>query len=103
MTFEEFMAKVFTAVIQPLLLLLFGFAFIIFIWGIFVYIRDSDDAKGRAEGQRGILWGLLGMAIMTSSFGILNIIQGTLGLQQTAEQRAIEGQFAPTTGDIRVE
>ncbi len=103
MTFDEFMAKIFAAIIQPLLVLLFGLAFIVFIWGVFVYIRDSDDDKGRAEGQRSILWGLVGMVIMISSFGIINIIQGTIGVEQTPEQRAIEGQFAPTTGDVRVE
>lgn len=103
MTLDEFMTKVFSAVIQPLLVLVFGLAFIIFVWGIFQYIRNGDETKGREEGQRGILWGLLGMVIMTSSFGIINIIQGTIGVEQTSQQRTIEEQFESTTGDVRVE
>lgn len=96
MTFEEFMAKISTVIVQPILALVFGIAFIIFIWGIFVYIRDSDDDKGRAEGQRGILWGLVGMVIMISAFGIINIIQGTIGADPVPGQDTIEGQIKPT-------
>lgn len=103
MTFEEFMAKIFTAIVQPGLVLLFGIAFVIFIWGVFVYIRDSDDDKGRAEGQRSILWGLVGMVIMISAFGIIRIIQGTIGVEETPGQGAVERQFEPTTGGVRAE
>lgn len=103
MTAAQFMAKISTVVVQPILALVFGIAFVIFIWGVFVYIRDSDDDKGRAEGQRSILWGLVGMVIMISAFGIINIIQGTIGVEETPEQRAIQGQFNPTTGGVGVE
>jgi uncharacterized membrane protein len=96
MTFAEFMAKISTVIVQPILALVFGIAFIIFIWGVFVYIRDSDDDKGRAEGQRSILWGLVGMVIMISAFGIINIIQGTIGVDQTPGQTTIEGQIKPS-------
>lgn len=103
MTFDDFMANVFDAVIQPILLLAFGVAFLIFVWGIVQYVHKSDDEKGRDEAQRGILWGLVGMVIMISAFGIINIIQGTIGVKQTPEQIKIEEQFRPTTGGVRVE
>ncbi len=100
MTFDAFMAKVFAAVIQPLLVLLFGIAFIIFVWGIVSYIRSSDSDKDRAEGQRSILWGIVGMVIMISAFGIINIIQGTIGVEPTPAQQTTQGQFQPILNQV---
>ena len=100
MTFDAFMTKVFAAVVQPLLVLLFGVAFIIFIWGVVAYIRNSDSDKDRAEGQQSILWGLVGMVIMISAFGIINIIQGTIGVEPTPTQQTIQGQFQPILNQV---
>ncbi len=96
MTFNDFMARVSEVVIQPILLLAFGVAFLIFVWGIVQYIHNGDDAKSREEGQRSILWGLVGMVIMISVFGIINIIQGTIGVKKTPGQTKIQEQFRPT-------
>jgi membrane protease YdiL (CAAX protease family) len=78
-SFAEFLKKANAAVLKPVSLALFGAAFVIFLWGVVEFIRDSDSDEGRAKGGRNIMWGLLGMVIMISVYGIINIIAGTIG------------------------
>lgn len=79
MTLEEFLSAVKTDIVEPGVLLLFGIAFVIFFWGIVQYIKKADDVKGRAEGTQSILWGIVGMVIMISVYGIIRIAYGTIG------------------------
>lgn len=79
MTLGEFLANLNTVVIRPGLLLLFGVAFVIFIWGLVEFIRNADDSDGRETGKKSIMWGLVGMVIMISVYGIIRIAYGTIG------------------------
>jgi len=79
MTLDGFLSNLYTQVVQPGLLLLFGVAFVVFILGLVRFIRDADDAKGREQGKKSILWGIVGMVIMVSVYGIINITIGTIG------------------------
>ncbi len=65
-------------VVNPLIYLLIGIAVIVFLWGAVEFIAKSDDPTGRAEGQKHLLWGIVGLAIIFGAFGILNVIQNTL-------------------------
>lgn len=76
---DEFLGKVYDAILQPAIFLVFGLAFLMFIWGLVMFIKDKDSDKGRETGRRTILWGIIGMLIMVSVFGIINIIAGTIG------------------------
>ena len=55
-------------------------AFIVFIWGVFKYVKNAEDETERAEGRRGMIWGIIGLAIMFGAYGILNIATATFGL-----------------------
>ena len=71
-------------IVNPLILLLFAVAMVVFLWGIIGYIKGAGDPKARESGRNHILWGLVGMAIMFSVFGIMHIIAGTLGVSPDA-------------------
>ena len=64
---------------KPVIYLLFAVAFLMFVYGIFQFIKDVDDQGARETGKRNMLYGIIGMVIMTSVFGIINIIHGTVG------------------------
>jgi len=78
---DDFMAKVNEHVLNPVVLLLFTVAFIYFLWGVSQFIlnsESSDDAK--TNGKNHMLWGVIGMTIMFSVWGILGIVLGTFNI-----------------------
>ena len=67
-----------TEIINPIIALLFALAVIYFLWGVIQYIRNSGDAQKRADGVKHITWGIVGLVIMVSVFGILNLAINTI-------------------------
>lgn len=60
---------------------LISIAFITFLWGVFKYfILGADDETARATGRQFVLWGLIGLAIIMSVWGLVWIVGLTLGL-----------------------
>ena len=59
--------------------LIFAIAFIVFIWGIFVYfIQGGADEEKRAQGRQLALWGIIGFAIMMAVWGLVFLLTNTL-------------------------
>lgn len=79
---NAFIAKVVTQIVNPLILLLETGAFLVFLWGLFQFIREADDADKREEGRRAIFWGLVGFVVIFGAYGIINIALSTFGLDQ---------------------
>lgn len=80
MTIEEFLGNIARVIINPIIILAFSVALLIFFWGIFKFISsETADAK-RDEGKKKMLWGLFGMFIMISAYGLIRLITGTFGV-----------------------
>ncbi len=69
-----------SVIISPLVTALFFFTLLVFVWGMFGLIAHGDDPKGRETGTQHILWGVVGMAIMVSVYGIIRLIGNTIGV-----------------------
>lgn len=78
MPVETFVSNINDAIVNPLIQLLIGIAAIVFLWGVFQYIMNSDSPEERRQGTRHILWGLIGIVIMFSVKGIIALIENTL-------------------------
>jgi phosphatidylglycerophosphatase A len=76
---KSLLTKVEHAIIDPLILLAFLVALIVFFWGIIKFINGLENPTQKEEGKRNMIWGLVGMTIMISAYGILNLISGTVG------------------------
>lgn len=74
---SQFLQKVTTIIVNPIIVLLFAVALVVFLWGLFEFIKGSDSSDARSKGVQHIFWGLIGMAIMVSVFGIINILLDT--------------------------
>lgn len=62
--------------------LVFAVAFIVFIWGVFLYfIAGGHDEEGKEKGKSLMVYGLVGFFIMVSVWGLVNILTGTLNLE----------------------
>jgi hypothetical protein len=66
-------------VLNPAVKLLFALAVLYFIYGVFVFIKNSGESAGRIEGRNHILWSTVGLFIMVSVWGIISMIQKTFG------------------------
>lgn len=76
---NQFLGKVIEQIINPLILLLAASAFVLFLWGVFEFIRPGNVEK-REEGKRAILWGIIGLTIIFGAYGIINIALGTFNI-----------------------
>jgi hypothetical protein len=89
MTFAQFIGSGSTGIIGILntvvVPVIFAFAFAAFFWGVVNYFFLHGDEEGkREEGRKFILWGILGMVVLFSVWGFVNIMLSTLGIAPSA-------------------
>lgn len=73
-------SKIMNAIVLPVVEGFFIFTVLIFIWGVFGLMKSGDDPDKRKEGQKHILYGVIGIFIMISAYGIIQVIANTLGV-----------------------
>jgi len=67
-------------IINPIIGVLFAFALVLFLWGIAKFLWNADNDTDREQGKNHMIWGLVGMFIMVSVIGIINVVIGILGV-----------------------
>ncbi len=77
---NAFLTKVVAQIINPVILLLAAGAFIVFLWGVFEFIRQAGDEGKREEGRHAIMWGLIGLVVIFGAYGIINVALGSFNL-----------------------
>lgn len=77
---NEFLVKVVDQIVNPIILLLAGSAFVLFVWGVFQFIAHAGDETKRSEGHQAMLWGIVGLVIIFGAYGIINIALGTFNI-----------------------
>ena len=79
-TVEGVIGKFQNEVLVPLISLIFVLATVIFLWGVLQYVVGSrgDDTKLK-KGKAVMTWGIVGMAIMASAWGIVRVICNYFG------------------------
>lgn len=85
MTFKDFIGSGSTGIIGILntvvVPVIFALAFAAFVWGVVSYFFLHGDEEGkREEGRKFIFWGILGMVVLFSVWGFVNIMLSTLGI-----------------------
>lgn len=77
----DLVQKFFKVVVDPVIQLIFAAAVLYFVYGVFTYIRRSDDSSERINGAKHILWSSVGLFIMISVWGIIAILEKTVGVR----------------------
>ena len=67
-------------IIDPLILLIFATGFFLFVWGLVQFLYHLEDGSGREKGKQHMLWGIVGMLVMVSVYGIISFIDNTFDL-----------------------
>ena len=74
-TIEDIINNIIDSILNPLIYLLFAIATVIFTWGIINYVMGGEGDESRLKlGKNMIVWGLVGMFIMASAWGIVSIL-----------------------------
>lgn len=69
-----------TFIIDPILLVVFAAGFFLFMWGLFEFMVNVNNAAEKETGRQHMLWGTVGMFIMASVYGIMTYIESTIGI-----------------------
>jgi uncharacterized membrane protein YidH (DUF202 family) len=85
-TVKTLMSRLTTYVLNPLILLLFVLAAALFILGLVEFLAKTSNEEGRQIGKRHMVWGIVGMLIMVSVFGIMNLLITTFGFKRPPEK-----------------
>ena len=75
---QTLMESVSRVILNPLIVFLFALAVVIFIYGLVKYLLNPDSEEVRKSSKSHMVWGIIGMFIMVSVFGIMRIILNTL-------------------------
>ena len=72
-----------TQIINPIIVFMMALAILMFVWGVveFLMNQGGGEEKAIANGKQHILWGLIGLLIMVSVFGIMRLIVNTFGIK----------------------
>lgn len=81
MTVSVFISKLAEVILNPLIRLMFAVAIVVFLWGVFGYIKNADSPEERKKGTQHIIWGLVGLFIMVAVITILDIALNTFGIK----------------------
>lgn len=72
------------AILNRVVPLLIALAVVFFIWQVFMYaVAGDEEKKGAAKTH--IIWGIVGIFIMVSIWGLVAILQSTFGTSGVQE------------------
>ena len=80
MNITDLLNKINSLILNPLISLAFAISLLVFFWGLIQFIRSETADSKRGEGLKKITYGLLGMLIMISAYGIIRFLLGIFGI-----------------------
>jgi hypothetical protein len=76
----NFVDKLNDVLLFPIIYLLSGVAFMYFLYGAFEYIMGASSDQAREQGKKHLMYGIIGLVVMSSAYIILWITANTFGL-----------------------
>lgn len=73
MGIQQIIEKITAEIINPAIKLLFAAATAVFVYGIVLYIKSSGEG-GTSKGKNIMLYGIIGLFVMASAYGIVKIL-----------------------------
>ena len=74
---KELLGKIAVYIINPVIILGFVVATIVFFYGIIGLISKSGDSSDLAKAKQAVTYGVVGLFVMFSVYGILRIVLST--------------------------
>ncbi|TSC86486.1 MAG: Uncharacterized protein G01um10148_472 [Parcubacteria group bacterium Gr01-1014_8] len=70
-------------ILDPTIYLILTAGLLLFIYGLVLFIYKMREGSDYKEGLSHMLWGIIGMFIMVSVYGIIALIINTIGADPT--------------------
>jgi uncharacterized membrane protein len=76
--------KAVEVIVNPILKVAMVVATVLFVYGIFEFIKGASNPDTLKRGQQHMIWGLVGLTIMISVFAIIDILLNSIGADTPA-------------------
>ena len=70
-------------ILSQVIIILVALAVVFFLYGILKYIGSGDDEESRGKSKNVMIYGIIGLFVMISFWGIVNILINTFELDTT--------------------
>ena len=67
-------------ILNPIIILLFTVALLVFFWGILQFIAHSASEEGRQKGKSAMDWGIKGLFVMMVVYALIRIVLNSFGI-----------------------
>ncbi len=81
-TIKSLFQSIITVIVNPFVIFLSALAILLFLWGLLQFMGNAGSEEGREVGKRHMINGLIGLFIMISVYGIMQLITNTFGFKQ---------------------
>ena len=88
---NDLIARFQAYVIDPVLVVLFTAGFFLFMWGFVEFLWTLNKGGKRDVGKDHMIWGIAGMFIMVTVYGIIALIYTTFGFSSADTSTLISG------------
>jgi hypothetical protein len=72
--------KIVDNIVIPVIQVLFGVTVLVFVWGLYGFYNGDEEKRNQSKNH--ILWGVVGIFIMISVYGIIRFVANTVGQPQ---------------------
>ncbi len=73
---DTLLGKLADQIINPIISLMFAIAVLFFLYGVLEFVAGAGNEDKRTQGKRHMIWGIIGLFIMLSVFGIMRLLCG---------------------------
>ncbi len=91
MNIVSFLNKVNQAIINPLLTVLFAVTMLYLVWSVIQLI--NADAAGKEAARKSLMYTVIGIFVMISVYGIINLVLGTFNIGGSPSTTYIQGKL----------
>ncbi len=74
------MDKFWSAIISPAILIVLALGFLLFVYGLVEFLWNLNTGGDNKEGKQHMMWGIVGILVMFSVYGILDLLDNTFNL-----------------------
>jgi Type IV secretion system pilin len=79
--FQDLLCYITGIINSSVIPLIFAIATVAFVWGVVqFFILNADEEAKRAQGKQYMIWGIIGLAVMLSVWGLVGIVGSTFGI-----------------------
>ncbi len=85
-TLGDLMTYVTCLISNSVIPLIVSLAIAMFTWGVAQYVINSDEESKKQKGKQFMIWGIIGLAVMFSVWGLVRIVGQTFGIKYAIPQ-----------------